>query len=65
MCPSDVTAQLQAWKSDGLQGGWIWLYDDLQKCQESGACSAPMNTAAYAHAVLTGLGDTHAKHAST
>jgi hypothetical protein len=56
-CPSAVESQFQAWASDGIQGGFIWMYDDIQKCASSGACGSgvSMNTAAYASAIANGL----------
>lgn len=56
-CPPDVTAQFAAWQPTGIQGGFIWLYDDLQYCAQSGACgaSAPMGSQAYASAIVQGL----------
>ncbi len=55
MCPSAITGQFRDWKPEGIQGGFIWLYDDLQKCKDSGACGGSMDTAAYAAAIVQGL----------
>jgi hypothetical protein len=54
-CPDSITSQFKAWKPDGIQGGFIWLYDDIQKCENSGTCSGSMGTAAYASAIVQGL----------
>jgi hypothetical protein len=54
-CPGDITNQFAGWKSSGIQGGFIWLYDDLQKCESSQACPGSMNAAAYANAIVQGL----------
>jgi len=54
-CPSDVATQFAAWKPSGIQGGFIWLYDDIQKCEESGKCGGPMGSADYAGAIAGGL----------
>lgn len=54
-CPDNITDQFAAWKPSGIQGGWIWLYDDIQNCQNSGVCSEPMDTKAYAAAIVKGL----------
>jgi hypothetical protein len=58
-CPADVTSTLAAWNkaSPGIPGGWIWVIDDVIHCNGKGLCSgAQMGTAAYAEAVLAGLG---------
>jgi hypothetical protein len=54
-CPEDIQNQFQGWKPEGIDGGFIWLYDDLQKCESSGACPGSMNSAAYASAIVKGL----------
>lgn len=55
-CPDEIAAQFASWQSDGIQGGFIWLYDDVQKCATSGACSGgPMGAAAYAQAIVSSL----------
>lgn len=54
-CPDSITSQLAVWKPEGIQGGWIWLYDDIQKCETSGVCSGAMDAKAYASAIVTGL----------
>jgi hypothetical protein len=62
-CPSDVSAHFAAWRPTGIQGGFIWLYDDLQFCAQSGACGASgasgasgqMGSQAYASAIVQGL----------
>ena len=57
-CPDRISSQFSSWRPDGIQGGWIWLYDDIQKCEDSAACGSgvSMNAAAYASAIVTGLG---------
>ena len=57
-CPVTITKQFQTWKSDGIQGGFIWLYDDIVKCAISGVCGSgvSMSSAAYAAAIAKGLG---------
>jgi len=54
-CPTAITARFAGWRSEGIQGGFIWLYDDIQACASSGACSGAMDTAAYANAIVAGL----------
>jgi len=54
-CPVGITSQFSGWKSSGIQGGFIWLYDDIQKCVNSGTCSGAMGSAAYASAIASGL----------
>lgn len=56
-CPSSIESSFQGWKPLGIQGGFIWLYDDIQKCENSGVCGAgnPMGGSAYAHAIIDGL----------
>ncbi|MDF4025216.1 PKD domain-containing protein [Luteibacter sp. PPL201] len=45
--PSSVKTRMTAWKaSTGIPGGFMWLYDDIQKCSASGR-----NTADYAAAI--------------
>jgi hypothetical protein len=64
-CPSDIASQFAGWKSSGIEGGFIWLYDDIQKCEGSGVCGGPMGSAAYASAIAEGLqGGTDASTAS-
>jgi hypothetical protein len=55
-CPSDVLNTFKGWQSGGIQGGFIWLYDDIQKCENSGTCGGPMGSAVYAGAIIAGLG---------
>jgi hypothetical protein len=58
MCPPDVESGMAAWRTQGgqsLQGGWIWMYDDIQACA-TGCCDGPATSAAYAAAVRAGLG---------
>jgi hypothetical protein len=56
-CPDDISSKFANWRSDGIRGGFIWLYDDIQKCETSGVCDSgvPMNAAAYASAIVKGL----------
>lgn len=56
-CPASVTSKFKGWQSNGLQGGWIYLYDSIQECSSSGFCGqgAAMDTAAYASAIVQGL----------
>lgn len=56
-CPASVTSKFKGWQSNGLQGGWIYLYDAIQECSGSGFCGdgVVMDTAAYASAIVQGL----------
>lgn len=55
-CPDQIESQFNTWKPDGIEGGFIWLYDDIEKCEQKNTCSgAPMTTAAYAGAIANGL----------
>lgn len=56
-CPSSIETTFAGYKPTGIQGGFIWLYDDLQKCEKSNACGPgnPMGSAAYAKAIINGL----------
>jgi hypothetical protein len=56
-CPDTVTSRLQGWQSEGIQGGWIYLYDAIVDCLKSESCGAgtSMDTAAYASAIFAGL----------
>jgi hypothetical protein len=55
-CPDSIQQTFAGWKPTGIRGGWIWLLDDVIKCESSGACSGgPMGTAAYAAAIDAGL----------
>jgi hypothetical protein len=56
-CPSVITQKLESWNqtANGLQGGFIWLYSDIQSCESANVCDASMNSKAYAEAVLNGL----------
>jgi hypothetical protein len=56
MCPADFTTQLKAWRAEcPIQSGWLWRYDDVMACRNSGVCSAPMDARAYASAILSAL----------
>lgn len=54
-CPSDIKARFAEWKPTGIRGGFIWLYDDIRKCADSGTCPGPMNSKDYAEAIVRGL----------
>lgn len=57
-CPTgfnSIANRFNEWQSTGIQGGFIWLYDDILHCESSGVCPGPMNTAAYASAITQGL----------
>ena len=55
-CPEEIEAQFRQWQPTGIRGGWIWLLDDVIKCENSGSCSgAPMGASAYAQAITAGL----------
>jgi hypothetical protein len=54
-CPDGISERFTAWKSSGIDGGFIWLYDDILHCENSGICPGPMNAAAYAGAIVKGL----------
>lgn len=56
--PTSVKTKMTAWKkSTGIPGGFMWPYDDIQKCSASGR-----NTANYASAINTAVA-TVAAHA--
>jgi len=56
-CPDSIEQTFKAWQSSKIRGGWIWMLDDLLKCESSGACSGgPMDVAAYANAIVNGMG---------
>jgi len=49
--PATVQSKMAAWKqSAGIPGGFMWLYDDIQKCSASGR-----TTADYAKAINTAV----------
>lgn len=48
--PAQVQSAFASWRPTGITGGFIWLYDDIQKC------GGPGGTAAYASAIANGLG---------
>jgi hypothetical protein len=54
-CPDAVTDEFADWKSSGIQGGFIWRYDDIQQQLGKGGCAGAMDTAAYARAIVRGL----------
>lgn len=55
LCPDEITAAFSHWKSTGIQGGFIWMYDDILSCLKSATCSGPMGAAAYASGIVQGL----------
>ena len=56
-CPDSIQQTLAGWQDTGIEGGWIWLLDDVLKCESSGSCSGgPMGVDAYAAAITGGLG---------
>ncbi len=55
LCPDEVAAAFAHWQSTGILGGFIWLYDDILSCVKSRTCSGPMDSAAYAAAIVQGL----------
>jgi hypothetical protein len=55
-CPDSIESTIAGWSDTHIQGGWIWLLDDVYKCENSAVCSGPMGTAAYAQAIVSGLG---------
>jgi len=54
-CPKSVFETLRGWKSSGIDGGWIWMLGELEGCRDSGVCQEPMDTTAYAKAIVNGL----------
>lgn len=55
-CPDQMQTQYAGWKSLGIGGGFIWRYDDIIDCENSGSCSGgPITPAAYAGAIINGL----------
>lgn len=51
--PSTVQTKMAGWKSSaGIVGGFLWLYDDMQKCSSQGT------PAQYAAAINNALGGT-------
>ncbi len=55
MCPATMETHFKGWKKLGIKGGFIWRYDPIQQCQNSGVCKGTMNTKAYAEAIINGL----------
>jgi len=57
-CPAEIQTAFKQWQSLGITGGFIWVLGDIETCENSGTCGAgaPMGTAAYAQAVMAGLG---------
>ncbi len=50
--PAEMQSQYQDWhQSSGIQGGWVWIYDDQQTCMSSTGFT--LND--YASAIRTGL----------
>ena len=60
-CPGALQTRFSQWQSSGITSGFIWLYDDILNYEESGFCQGPMDTLAYAQAVLQGLGGAPAR----
>lgn len=54
-CPTGAESigdQMAAWsKSSQIQGGFIWLYDDILHCENSGVCPGSMTSADYAASI--------------
>ena len=55
MCPKQVGQTLQSWSSSGIEGSFLWLYDDLQNCASSNVCDGNVDTATYAQAMTAAL----------
>jgi hypothetical protein len=53
--PTTIEAFFAAWKSTGIQGGFIWNYGDIQTWLNQTNCSPTPSTAAYANAIVQGL----------
>lgn len=48
--PATVESKMRSWRgSAGIQGGFMWLYDDMKKCSAQGSA------AAYARAIRNGV----------
>jgi hypothetical protein len=54
-CPKSIFEKFRSWKRSGINGGWIWMLNDIEHCRKSGACQEPMDTPAYAKAIVSGL----------
>lgn len=54
-CPKEIFETFRDWKGTGIDGGWIWMLDDVEHCRGSGACGGPMDTSDYAKAIVNGL----------
>lgn len=54
-CPSSIESFIANWKSDGIPGGFIWNYGDIQVWINKTNCSGTPTTAAYAKAIFDGL----------
>lgn len=52
-CPDAIHQQLENWNTTGIEGGFIWLYDDIESCKSSDVCSGSMSSADYAHAIIS------------
>lgn len=56
-CPDTVRLHYDFWgRVDGVRGGFIWRYEHIGECAGRGGCLGPNDTAAYAGAILKGLG---------
>ena len=54
-CPTSIQSFFTNWKPDGLPGGFIWNYGDIQSWVGKTNCSPAPTTAAYAKAIVSGL----------
>eukprot|EP01118_Nematostelium_gracile_P005938 TRINITY_DN1893_c0_g1_i1.p1 TRINITY_DN1893_c0_g1~~TRINITY_DN1893_c0_g1_i1.p1 ORF type:complete len:575 (+),score=154.51 TRINITY_DN1893_c0_g1_i1:40-1764(+) len=55
-CPSDITSQFQQWRSTGIVGGFLWLYDDIMGCVgTTGYCNSTLTSRDYANSIFEGL----------
>lgn len=51
-CPERVGQQFTYWRSLQLTGGWIYLYDDIRRCESSSTCTRGMCLSKYADAII-------------
>jgi hypothetical protein len=54
-CPTSIKSFFAGWKPDGIPGGFIWVYGDIEKWLNKTNCSPAPTTAAYANAIIAGL----------
>jgi hypothetical protein len=52
--PEAVAARFGAWKTPGIRGGFIWLYDELRNCGRPGSPDGT-EARAYAQAIVASL----------